>query len=103
MDQLGGYSARLETWFDTEYGAGGKTLVFKADDVRDLADKELFALCRNHRACPDDEPDEDFTITRDSKGFTFVNFGMERVRSFIRRRYLSREVFLLPSGWTLCG
>ena len=78
MDQLSGYSVRLETWFDTEYGAGGKTLVFKADDVRDLADKELFALCRTHRACPDDEPDEDFTITRDSKGFTFVNFGMER-------------------------
>lgn len=78
MDQLDGYSVRLETWFDTEYGAGGKTLVFKADDVRDLADKELFALCRTHRACPDDEPDEEFTITRDSKGFTFINFGMER-------------------------
>jgi len=78
MDQLSGYSVRLETWFDTEYGAGGKTLVFKADDVRDLADKELFALCRTHRACPDDEPDEEFTITRDSKGFTFINFGMER-------------------------
>lgn len=78
MDQLGGYSVRLEKWFDTEYDAGGKTLVFKADDVRDLADKELFALCRTHRACSDNEPDEDFTITRDSKGFTFVNFGMER-------------------------
>ena len=78
MDQLGDYSVRLETWFDTEYDAGGKTLVFKADDVRDLADKELFALCRTHRACPDEEPDEDFTITRNSKGFTFVNFGMER-------------------------
>ena len=78
MDQLSGYSVRLETWFDTEYGAGGKTLVFKADDVRDLSDKELFALCRTHRACPDDEPDEEFTITRDSKGFTFINFGMER-------------------------
>lgn len=78
MDQFGGYSLRLETWFDTEYGAGGKTLVFKADDVRNLADNELFALCRTHRACPDDEPDEDFTITRDSKGFTFINFEMER-------------------------
>ena len=78
MDQLGDYSVRLETWFDTEYGAGGKTLVLKADDVRDLTDKELFALCRTHRACPDEEPDEDFTITRNSKGFTFVNFGMER-------------------------
>ena len=78
MDQLGGYSVRLETWFDNEYGAGGKTLVFKADDVKDLADKELFALCRTHRACPDDEQGEDFTVTRDTKGFTFVNFGMER-------------------------
>ena len=78
MDQLGGYSVRLETWFDTEYHAGGKTLVFKADDVRNLADNELFALCRTHRACPDDEPDVDFTVTRDSKGFTFMNFGMER-------------------------
>jgi hypothetical protein len=77
-DQLGDYSVRLETWFDNESGAGGKTLVFRADDVRDLTDKELFALCRTHRACLDDEPDEDFTITRDSKGFTFVNFGMER-------------------------
>ena len=49
-----------------------------ADDVKDLTDKELFTLCRTHRACPDDETDEDFTSTRDSKGFTFVNFGMER-------------------------
>ena len=78
MDQLGGYSVRLETWFDSEYGAGGKTLVFKADDVKDLTDKKLFALCRTHRACSDEEPDDDFTITRDSKGFTLVNFGMER-------------------------
>ena len=78
MDQLGGYSVRLESWFDTEYNSGGKTLVFKAEEVEHLPDNELFALCRTHRACTNDEPDEDFTIIRDSKGFTFVNFGMER-------------------------
>ena len=49
-----------------------------ADDVKDLTDKKLIALCRTHRACSDEEPDDDFTITRDSKGFTLVNFGMER-------------------------
>jgi hypothetical protein len=78
VDTLGRYSVRVERWFDTEYDVGGKSLVFKAKEVKHLPDNELFALCRTHRACSDDEPDENFTVTRDSKGFTFVNFGMER-------------------------
>ena len=77
-DTLGRYSVRVERWFDTEYDVGGKSLVFNAKEVKHLPDNELFALCRTHRACSDDEPDEDFTVTRDTKGFTFVNFGMER-------------------------
>jgi hypothetical protein len=78
VDKLREYSVRVEKWFDAEYYTGGKTLVFKAKEVEHIPDNELFDLCRTHRACSNDEPDEDFTITRDSKGFTFVNFGMER-------------------------
>jgi hypothetical protein len=78
MDKLGEYSVRVERWFDTEYEVEGKTLVFKADEVAHLSDTELFALCRSHAVCPDDEQDDDFTVTRNSKGFTFVNFGMDR-------------------------
>ena len=71
-----GYDVRFEGW--RAQGFFGKSLVFKAEEVAELDDAALLDLCRRHSSCPDDEKDDDFTISRDDDGYTFVNFGMEK-------------------------
>ncbi len=70
-----GYDVRVEGW-EAE-GFVGRSLVFKAEAVDQLDDVALRDLCRRHPSCPKDEKDDGFTISRDRRDYTFVNFAME--------------------------
>ena len=56
-------------------GIVAESAIFRAEDVRGFSDEELFQKIVDNL---DFGPDHRHTITRDSDGYTFVNFNFQQ-------------------------
>ena len=68
----GDFDALHQKW--TWEGILAESLIFVAGEVDDLDDAQLESLAKRSGLA---KSDSQFTVKRDSKGFTFVNFNFE--------------------------
>ena len=70
--EFGDYEVLYQKWFWD--GISAESLIFIADDVGDMGDDALKAFVAESPLVDDNSK---FTIARDRKGYTFVNFNFE--------------------------